>query len=114
MQNVLIVDDTATEREILGRIVTGMGHHPVFAVDGAQAVEAAKQAQPALILLDVVMPIMDGFKTCRALKADPATADIPVVLVTSKGRDTDKVWGRRQGAVEYVTKPYSPDTIVSL
>jgi twitching motility two-component system response regulator PilH len=114
MENILIVDDVQTDREILGRIVSSTGHQPIFANDGAEAMMAAKQSRPALILLDVVMPGQDGYKTCRTLKNDPDTARIPVVLVTSKGADSDKFWGKRQGADEIVTKPYLPDTIVSV
>src|SRR5215471_3524993 len=87
VHNILIVDDAQTDRDILGRIVESSGHQPIYATDGAQALGAAKTARPALILLDVVMPGQDGYKTCRTLKADPQTAKIPVVLVTSKGSD---------------------------
>ncbi len=114
MQNILIVDDVQTDREILGRIVTAAGYQPVFASDGNQALGTAKSARPALILLDVVMPGQDGYKTCRSLKADPETAGMPIVLVTSKGADSDKFWGKRQGADDVVVKPYMPDTIVHL
>jgi twitching motility two-component system response regulator PilH len=114
MENVLIVDDVQTDRDILGRIVSSVGHQPVFVSDGAEAMAAAKQTRPALILLDVVMPGQDGYKTCRTLKNDPETAKIPVVLVTSKGADSDKFWGRKQGADDVVVKPYLPDTIVNV
>jgi len=114
MQNILIVDDVQTDRELLGSVVSRAGHHPVYATDGSQAVEAAKQNSPALIFLDVVMPNQDGFKTCRALKADPKTANIPVVLVTSKKADSDKFWGKKQGADEHVGKPWSQAQIEDL
>ncbi len=114
MENILIVDDVRTNRDVLGRIVSNAGHQPVYASDGAEAMLAAKSARPALILLDVVMPGQDGYKTCRSLKGDPDTARIPVVLVTSKGSDSDKFWGKRQGADDVVVKPYLPDTIVNV
>ena len=114
MGNILIVDDVQTDRDILGRIVSNAGHQPVFASDGSEAMSTAKSTRPALILLDVVMPGQDGYKTCRTLKADPDTARIPVVLVTSKGADSDKFWGKRQGADDVVIKPYMPDTIVTV
>jgi twitching motility two-component system response regulator PilH len=114
MQNILIVDDAQTDREILGRVVTGTGHQPIYASDGNQAIGAAKSARPALILLDVVMQGQDGYKTCRSLKSDPETAGIPIVLVTSKGTDSDKFWGKRQGADDVVVKPYLPATIISV
>jgi len=111
MQTILIVDDVQTDRELLGSVVSRAGHHPLYCADGSQAVDLAKQAQPAMIFLDVVMPIQDGFKTCRALKADPKTANIPVVLVTSKKADSDKFWGRKQGADEHVGKPYTTQQV---
>ncbi len=114
MSNILIVDDVQTDRQILGRIVSGAGHNPVYAADGGEVMGAAKSQHPALILLDVVMPGQDGYKTCRTLKADAATAKIPVVLVTSKGSDSDKFWGKRQGADDVVVKPFTAETIVGL
>ena len=114
MPNILIVDDMQTDREILGRIVSAAGHQPIFASDGSEALGAAKTSHPVLILLDVVMQGQDGYKTCRSLKADPATANVPVVLVTSKGADSDKFWGKRQGADDVVVKPYVREAIVSV
>ena len=114
MQNILIVDDVQTDRELLGGVVSRSGHHPLYSADGVQAIEQARQAQPALIFLDVVMPSQDGFKTCRMLKTDPQTAHIPVVLVTTKKGDSDKFWGKKQGADEHVGKPYTPDQITSI
>ncbi len=110
--NILIVDDVHTDRQILGAIVLQAGHQPIYATDGSEAVNAAKASRPALILLDVVMSGQDGYKTCRSLKADPETAAIPVVLVTSKSSDSDKFWGKRQGANDIVVKPYLPETII--
>ena len=110
--NILIVDDMRTDRQILGSIVVETGHQPVYATDGSQVLSAAKTSRPALILLDVVMSGQDGYKTCRVLKADPETAGIPVVLVTSKGSESDRFWARRQGAIEVVVKPYRAETII--
>jgi twitching motility two-component system response regulator PilH len=114
MQTVLIVDDVQTDRELVGQLVTSEGHRPLYAADGAEAVVKAKEHRPSLILLDVVMPTQDGFKTCRTLKADPDTAKIPIVLVTSKGTESDRFWGQRQGADEHVAKPFSPNALVSV
>ena len=112
MQNILIVDDVQTDRELLGSVVSHAGHHPIYASDGSQAVEVAKQTQPALIFLDVVMPVQDGYKTCRLLKKDPDTATIPVVMVTSKNADSDRFWSQKQGAVDQVGKPFTPDNLL--
>jgi twitching motility two-component system response regulator PilH len=108
---ILVVDDVQTDRELIGKVVSGMGNTPEYATDGEEAVTKAKATKPALILLDVVMPKQDGFATCRKLKKDPDTASIPVVLVTSKNTDTDKFWGEKQGADGYIVKPFSPDEL---
>jgi twitching motility two-component system response regulator PilH len=114
VQKILVVDDVQTDRELVGMVVTKSGHHVVYASDGAQALEKAKSEKPAMIFLDVVMPTQDGFKTCRVLKNDPETKGIPVVLVTSKGTESDKFWGKRQGADGHVTKPFTPDALTSV
>lgn len=114
MQKILIVDDMSTDRELLGRVVSMSGHTPEYATDGEEAITKASQIKPALIFMDVVMPATNGFNACRKLKQDPTTAAIPVCLVTSKGGDSDKFWGRKQGADEYITKPYTPDVVMSV
>jgi CheY-like chemotaxis protein len=114
METILIIDDVRTDRELLGSVVTQAGHHPLYAGDGSEGVNLAKTKTPALIFLDVVMPVQDGFKTCRALKNDPATARIPVVLVTSKSTDSDRFWGKKQGADELIGKPYTPEAMLGL
>src|SRR3712207_6195821 len=95
---ILIVDDAQTDLDLLARVVVGSGHSVINASDGKEAINLAKVHRPGLISLDVVIPNMDGFATCRALKKDPDTASIPVVLVTTKGADSDKFWGKKQGA----------------
>jgi twitching motility two-component system response regulator PilH len=107
MAKILIVDDVHTDREILGKVVSRMGHVPLYAADGAQAISACREAHPMLVLLDVVMPEMDGFKVCRTLKNDPATSMIPIVLVTTKAGASDRFWGKKQGADDHVAKPYT-------
>lgn len=107
MAKILVVDDVQTDRELLGKVVTRMGHVAIFAADGAEAVASARETQPNLILLDVVMPEMDGFKVCRTIKNHPDTAAIPIVLVTSKGGTSDRFWGKKQGADDHVAKPYT-------
>jgi twitching motility two-component system response regulator PilH len=111
MATILIVDDVQTDRELLGKVVTSAGHSPVYASDGDQALSKAKGSAPALIFLDVVMPGTNGFQTCRTLKQDSATRHIPVVLVTSKGTDSDKFWAQKQGADQLIAKPFSPEAI---
>ena len=114
MQNVMIVDDVKTDRELMGKVVTAAGHIPVYATDGDEVVAMAKQTKPALIFLDVVMPRLNGFNACRQLRQDPATAGIPVVLVTSKSTESDKFWGKKQGATDHIAKPFTPETITAV
>lgn len=111
MTTVLIIDDTETDRQLAAQVVRAMGSTVVFATNGEEGLERAKELKPDLILLDVVMPKQDGFATCRALKKEPTTSSIPVILITSKGAETDKFWGKRQGAAAYVVKPYGPEAL---
>ncbi|MGN6729003.1 MAG: response regulator [Rhodanobacteraceae bacterium] len=105
MARILIVDDSPSQLLGLKRLVEKMGHETLTAEDGAAGVEAAKRELPDLVLMDVVMPNLNGFQATRSISKDPATAHIPVILVTTKDQDTDRVWGMRQGARAFVTKP---------
>jgi twitching motility two-component system response regulator PilH len=107
MARILIVDDSPSQLMGIRRIVEKLGHEALTAEDGAAGVDAAKQHLPDLVLMDVVMPNLNGFQATRSLTRDPATSHIPVVLVTTKDQDTDRVWGMRQGAKAYLTKPFS-------
>ncbi|BDU21288.1 twitching motility response regulator PilH [Dyella sp. GSA-30] len=113
MARILIVDDSPSQLLGIKRIVEKLGHEAVTAEDGAAGVEAAKREMPDLILMDVVMPNLNGFQATRTISKDPGTAHIPIVLVTTKDQDTDKVWGMRQGAKAYVTKPIKEEELVS-
>ena len=106
MSHILIVDDSPSQVLGLQRILEKMGHQVSAAEDGAAGVQAAKDLLPDLILMDVVMPNLNGFQATRAISREPSTAHIPVILVTTKDQETDKVWGMRQGAKAYVTKPF--------
>jgi CheY-like chemotaxis protein len=114
VQNILIVDDVKTDRDLMGKVVSAAGHIPVFATDGDEAVPTAKQTKPALILLDVVMARMNGFNACRQLKQDTETSKIPVVMVTSKGTESDKFWGKKQGADDHIAKPFTPEALTAV
>jgi twitching motility two-component system response regulator PilH len=105
MARILIVDDSPTQLGALRRIVEKLGHQVVTAEDGAAGVEAAKRELPDLILMDVVMPNLNGFQATRTIAKEPKTSHIPIILVTTKDQETDRVWGMRQGAKAYVTKP---------
>jgi twitching motility two-component system response regulator PilH len=105
MARVLIVDDSPSQLIGLKRIVEKLGHQTLTAEDGAAGVEVAKREVPDLILMDVVMPNLNGFQATRTIVRDPKTSHIPIILVTTKEQNTDRVWGMRQGAKAYVTKP---------
>ncbi|PCJ49616.1 MAG: two-component system response regulator [Gammaproteobacteria bacterium] len=102
---VLIVDDSPTEMHILSNMMEKLGHAVITAENGEQGVSTAKEAKPDLILMDVVMPGINGFQATRQLHKSEETKHIPVIIVSTKDQATDKMWGRRQGAKAYVTKP---------
>jgi twitching motility two-component system response regulator PilH len=105
MAKILIVDDSPAQLYTLQKIVEKAGHQVISAEDGALGVEAARAELPDLILMDVVMPNLNGFQATRTLSRDDSTGHIPIILVTTKDQETDRVWGMRQGAKAYVTKP---------
>jgi twitching motility two-component system response regulator PilH len=107
MARILIVDDSPSQLMGIRRIVEKLGHEAFTAEDGADGVQVAKRELPDLILMDVVMPNLNGFQATRAITREATTKHIPVILVTTKDQDTDRVWGMRQGAKAYLTKPFS-------
>ena len=111
MARILIVDDSPSQLMGIRRIVEKLGHDALTAEDGAAGVEAAKRELPDLILMDVVMPNLNGFQATRSITREPTTKHIPVILVTTKDQDTDRMWGMRQGAKAYITKPFSEDEL---
>ena len=106
MARILIVDDSPSQLMNIRRIVEKLGHEPITAEDGAAGVEAAKREIPDLILMDVVMPNLNGFQATRSIAREPTTRHIPIILVSTKDQETDRVWGLRQGAKAYLTKPF--------
>ncbi len=114
MARILIVDDSPSQLMGIRRIVEKLGHDALTAEDGAAGVEAAKREIPDLILMDVVMPNLNGFQATRSITREATTRHIPVVLVTTKDQDTDRVWGMRQGAKAYITKPFSESELAEL
>ena len=107
MARVLIVDDSPSQLLGIQRLVQKLGHETLTAEDGAAGVAVARAELPDLILMDVVMPNLNGFQATRTLNKDAATTHIPVILVTTKDQDTDRMWGMRQGARAYLTKPFA-------
>jgi twitching motility two-component system response regulator PilH len=114
MARILIVDDSPSQVTGISRIVEKLGHTSITAEDGAAGVEAAKRELPDLILMDVVMPNLNGFQATRSITREPTTRHIPVILVTTKDQDTDRVWGMRQGAKAYLTKPFGEEELADL
>lgn len=111
MARILIVDDSPSQLLGIQRIVEKLGHQILTATDGAAGVETAKAELPDLVLMDVVMPNLNGFQATRTLAREASTRHIPVILVTTKDQDTDRMWGMRQGAKAYITKPFSEDEL---
>jgi twitching motility two-component system response regulator PilH len=99
------VDDSETERAYLHDILAKKGYEVILATSGEEGVEKSKSAKPDLIIMDVIMPGLNGFQATRTITRDDATKHIPIIICTTKGQETDKVWGMRQGAVEYLVKP---------
>ncbi len=114
MARILIVDDSPSQLMGMKRIVEKLGHEALSAEDGAQGVEVAKANVPDLILMDVVMPNLNGFQATRAISKEATTSHIPIVLVTTKDQETDKVWGMRQGAKAYITKPFNEAELIAV
>jgi twitching motility two-component system response regulator PilH len=112
MAQVLIVDDSPTEAHVLKGMLEKNGFETEIAESGAAGVERAKAFKPDLVLMDVVMPGLNGFQATRQLTKDPETSDIPVIIVTTKDQETDRVWGLRQGAKDFLTKPVSEQRLM--
>jgi len=113
MALVLVVDDSPTEQHVISRVLQEHGFETVVASDGEEAINVAEASHPDIILMDVVMPGMNGFQATRQLSKNPMTASIPVVMLTTKDQETDRIWGLRQGAVEYLMKPIGDDDLVA-
>uniref|UniRef100_UPI00405764A0 response regulator n=1 Tax=Candidatus Electronema sp. TaxID=2698783 RepID=UPI00405764A0 len=105
-KKLLIVDDSPTELKLIMDVFSGPEYTLVTAGDGEEGVEKAKSEKPDLIILDVVMPKMNGFQACRTIKSEAATQAIPIILLTSKNQKSDEFWGKKQGADVYLTKPF--------
>ncbi|MGI9329755.1 MAG: response regulator [Gammaproteobacteria bacterium] len=113
MALVLIVDDSPTEQHVLSQVLEKNGFETLLASDGEEAINIAESNHPDLILMDVVMPGMNGFQATRQLSRNPETSTIPVVMVTSKDQESDRVWGLRQGAVDYLMKPVAQTDLLA-
>ncbi|MBI2734864.1 MAG: response regulator [Aquabacterium sp.] len=113
IQKILLVDDSKTELHVLSELLTKKGYQVRTAENGEEAMRRLQEDKPDLILMDVVMPGQNGFQLTRAITRDPAFASVPVIICTSKNQETDRVWGMRQGARDYVVKPVNPDELLT-
>ncbi|OQA32285.1 MAG: Phosphate regulon transcriptional regulatory protein PhoB [Betaproteobacteria bacterium ADurb.Bin341] len=105
VKKILVIDDSPTERFFLVDILNKKGYLVAVAESGEEGIAKAKADKPDLILMDVVMPGLNGYQATRSLTRDEETKNIPVIICTTKGQETDKIWGLRQGALEYMVKP---------
>ncbi len=112
-ETILLVDDNPTNLQLLFETLDGRGYKLLIAKDGRAALSIAVKAHPQLILLDIMMPEIDGYEVCRRLKAEPTTAEIPVIFLSALTDTKDKVQGLDMGAVDYVTKPFQPDEVIA-
>jgi twitching motility two-component system response regulator PilH len=113
MAHILIVDDSATDAKLFSAMLERAGHKVSHAVDAESGIARAKSEVPDLILMDVIMPGMNGFQATRSLSRDPSTSHIPVVIVTTKSMETDRVWALRQGAKDFLVKPVGEKDLVA-
>ena len=112
IKKILLVDDSKTELHFLSDLLTKRGFSVRTAEDGEDAMRRLAEEKPDLILMDVVMPGQNGFQLTRAITRDVRFTDVPVIMCTSKNQETDRVWGMRQGARDYVVKPVNADELV--
>ncbi|MCB9385081.1 MAG: response regulator [Bryobacterales bacterium] len=111
VKTILCVDDSPTQLRVLTDALSGRGYRIVTATDGEEALQKIAETSPDLVLLDVVLPKKNGFQICRQIKTTGQTKGIKVMLVSSKDQASDRFWGMRQGADEYITKPFDPETL---
>ncbi len=112
MRRVLIVDDSPTDIHVFSTALTDAGYEVVTAADGEEGVQLAKDIEPDLILMDLVMPRLNGFQATRKIHRNSTTSHIPILIVSTKSQDTDREWGMRQGAKDYMTKPVDMGKLV--
>ncbi|MEY3263007.1 MAG: hypothetical protein RL717_484 [Pseudomonadota bacterium] len=112
IQKILIVDDSPTERHFLTELLLANGYAVTTADSGEDALARIKTDLPHLVLMDVVMPGQNGFQATRAIARDPLTQHVPIIICTSKGQETDRIWGLRQGARDYIVKPVDPQLLL--
>lgn len=114
MARILIVDDSPSQLFGMQKVMEKLGHEVITATNGEEGVRTAKEQIPDLILMDIVMPELNGFQATRKISKDERTSHIPIIMVTTKNLQTDKVWGMRQGAKDYLIKPVSEKALIGV
>jgi len=112
-KKVLVVDDSPTDLQMLSSLLKKQGYEVTTAVDGEDALDKAAETHPPLVLLDIILPKKNGYQVCRQLKTQPETTGIKVILVSSKNQESDKFWGMKQGADDYIAKPYRDEDLLA-
>lgn len=113
MALIMIVDDSPTEVHIMKTALEKHGYQTMSAADGSECLSLAREVRPDLIFMDVVMPGVNGYQATRTLTRDPQTRSIPVIMITTKAQETDRIWGMRQGAVDYLVKPVGESALIA-
>jgi twitching motility two-component system response regulator PilH len=113
MARILLIEDSPTESAVMSQLLERNGHEVITSGSAEDGIEACRRERPDLVLMDVVLPGMNGFQATRALSRDADTKAIPVLIVSTKGMDTDKAWGLRQGAKDYIVKPPREDELIA-
>ena len=113
MANVLVVEDSSAQREMIANLLTKSGLNVTVACDGAEALEKIQASAPDLVVLDIVLPRMNGYEVCRWIRSNQSTQKVVVVICSAKGEEFDRYWGMKQGADAYISKPFAPEDLVS-
>ncbi|WP_458071529.1 response regulator [Rhodanobacter sp. BL-MT-08] len=113
MANILIIDDSPTDVRVFTTLLERAGHQVVAVNSAEEGIERARADVPGLVIMDVIMPGMNGFQATRTLTRDPITAAVPIVMITTKSMETDRVWGLRQGARAFITKPVNEKELLT-
>ncbi|MBB5360380.1 twitching motility two-component system response regulator PilH [Rhodanobacter sp. ANJX3] len=113
MANILIIDDSPTDVRVFTTLLERAGHQVVAVNSAEEGIERARADLPSLVIMDVIMPGMNGFQATRTLSRDPITAAVPIVMITTKSMETDRVWGLRQGARAFITKPVNEKELLT-
>src|SRR5262245_37369541 len=111
-ETILVVEDSPTERRLVSAALERGGYRVITAADGEEAVAKAAHEQPRLVVLDIILPKMNGYQVCRFLKNNEETEDIKILMLSSKSQDSDRFWGLKQGADDYLTKPFAENDLI--